>query len=65
MLTPLALLALNKTQPASGEKGDWLDGGDGNDVLAGSGGSDALYGGAGDDFADGNAANLPVWRIAA
>jgi Ca2+-binding RTX toxin-like protein len=52
-------LARGENEARSGERGDWLDGGEGrdlavggagDDVLAGGGGSDMLIGGAGDDL---------------
>lgn len=56
-------VALGRTQDASGLKGDWMSGADGddivvagadNDALFGGNGKDILVGGAGDDLLDGD-----------
>ena len=57
---------------ASGEKGDWINGGQGDDGIYGSAGSDALlggggkdviYGGPGDDLLDGDDSYIPYHPV--
>ncbi|HSD40081.1 MAG TPA: putative Ig domain-containing protein [Rhodocyclaceae bacterium] len=45
-----AAIALGETQTATGQRGDWLDGGNDDDVLVGDAGNDALLGGDGADI---------------
>jgi Ca2+-binding RTX toxin-like protein len=76
---PVALataLSLAETQAASGLKGEWLDGGEGNDIvvaeadndqLMGGGGADIMVGGAGDDNLVGDMertlVNIDTWAV--
>lgn len=46
----LGLAAQSSDQPASGVRGDWLDGGSGNDTLVGGVHDDALHGGEEQDL---------------
>ncbi|HUL02172.1 MAG TPA: calcium-binding protein, partial [Gemmatimonadales bacterium] len=54
------LYSVGETQSASGQKGDWADGGTGDDIVAGDAGDDALTGAAGGDvlFGGGGADNI-------
>jgi len=67
---------LSETQIASGLRGDWVDGGEGDDIVIGAvdddqvmggGGADVLVGGAGDDNLVGDTqrtlVNIDTWSV--
>ena len=68
-IDPAHAIENGNTQTGTGQKADWLAGGDGDDlligsaghdVLSGGGGSDLLIGGAGDDYLLGDTDYLPA-----
>jgi len=68
-IDPAHAIENGNTQTGTGQKADWLAGGDGDDllignaghdVLSGGGGADLLIGGAGDDYLLGDTDYLPA-----